>query len=236
MDSQIRTLVAVDAGVDARAVEDALPVDTIDLIDVVDGMDEGWKVLQETSVDLLVVASSGYSDRALFLIDGARKLDPTRPILVLSQGSPNGFLRRAFEAGAEDIAQLPQTREQIGFAVRKLMARREGSGLASGVKLGRLVIVLGPKGGTGKTLTASNLAVALAEADERVAIVDLDLQFGDIALCLGLTPGDDDPRPRLSGGSLDAEKLDDFLVTHSSGRGRCWPRRAPTWRARSPST
>jgi pilus assembly protein CpaE len=97
------------------------------------------------------------------------------------------------------------------------MARRDGSGLASGVKLGRLVIVLGPKGGTGKTLTASNLAVALAESGERVSVVDLDLQFGDIALCLGLTPDTTIHDLAVSGGSLDAEKLDDFLVTHSSG-------------------
>ena len=49
--------------------------------------------------------------------------------------------------------------------------------------------MLGPKGGTGKTLTATNLAVALQGAGERVALVDLDLQFGDVGLCLGLRPG-----------------------------------------------
>ena len=217
MEAQIRTLVAVDAGLDPRTVEDALPVDSISVVDVVEGMDEGWRVLQSTTVDLLVVASHGYSDRALFLIDNARKLDPARPILVLSQGSPNGFLRRAFEAGAEDIAMMPQSREQVGFIVRKLVARREGSGLASGVKLGRLVVVLGPKGGVGKTLTASNLAVALAEAGEEVTLVDLDLQFGDIALCLGLNPEVTIHDLAVSGGSLDAEKLQDFLVLHSSG-------------------
>lgn len=217
MDSQIRTLVAVDTGLDTGAVESALPLDAIQVIDVVEGLDESWKVLQETTVDLLVVACLGYSDRALFLIDGARKLDPARPILVLSQGSPNGFLRRAFEAGAEDIAMLPQTKEQVGFTVRKLMARREGSGLTGGVKLGRLVVVLGPKGGTGKTLTACNLAVALADAGEVACLLDLDLQFGDVALCLGLSPEATIHDLAVTGGSLDAEKLDDFLVTHESG-------------------
>jgi len=217
VDSQIRTLVAVDTGIDSGMVEDALPLDGIQVIDIVEGMDESWKVLQETTVDLLVVACLGYSDRALFLIDGARKLAPNRPILVLSQGSPNGFLRRAFEAGAEDIAMLPQSKEQVAFAVRKLMARREGSGIAGGVKLGRLIVVLGPKGGTGKTLTACNISVAMAAAGESVCLVDLDLQFGDVALCLGLSPEATIHDLAVTGGSLDAEKLDDFLVTHESG-------------------
>ena len=51
--------------------------------------------------------------------------------------------------------------------------------------------MLGPKGGTGKTLTACNLGVLLASQGHRTVVVDLDLQFGDVGLALGLTPTDD---------------------------------------------
>src|SRR5205807_615112 len=51
-----------------------------------------------------------------------------------------------------------------------------------------LIAILGPKGGTGKTLISANLAVALAQRDANVVLVDLDLQFGDIGLALGLSP------------------------------------------------
>jgi pilus assembly protein CpaE len=81
----------------------------------------------------------------------------------------------------------------------------------------RLVCILGPKGGTGKTLTATNLAVALAQRGSRVALVDLDLQFGDVALCLGLPPERTVYDLAQSPGALDFEKLDAFLATHSSG-------------------
>ena len=217
MASAIRTLVAVDTGIDTRSIEDVLPNDaSIQLIGIVKGMDESWRALQDSDVDLLVVACIGYSDRALFLIEGARKLDAARPILVLSENSPNGFLRRAFEAGAEDILMLPQPRAQIAFAVQKVLARRDGFG-GGGERMGRMTCVLGPKGGTGKTLVACNLAVALAEAGERVALVDLDLQFGDVALCLGLSPDLTIHDLAASGGSLDTGKLDDFLVAHPSG-------------------
>ena len=51
-----------------------------------------------------------------------------------------------------------------------------------------MVVVLGPKGGTGKTLTACNLGVLLADAGQRAVLVDIDLQFGDVGLALGLRP------------------------------------------------
>jgi pilus assembly protein CpaE len=77
--------------------------------------------------------------------------------------------------------------------------------------------VLGLKGGCGKTLTTVNLGVALADAGHRVTIVDLDLQFGDVGLSLGLSPERTMFDLLSSGGSLDAEKLEDFLVQHPSG-------------------
>jgi pilus assembly protein CpaE len=59
--------------------------------------------------------------------------------------------------------------------------------------------------------------VALAQQGARVAMIDLDLQFGDLALAMGLRPERTIYDLVRSGGSLDAEKLDDFLVEHPSG-------------------
>jgi pilus assembly protein CpaE len=218
--TSVRALLAVDTGLESREVAELFPSDElVHVVGVVDGLDESWRALQDTTVDLLVVACLGYSDRALFLIDGAVKQDPQRPVIVLTQGSPNGFVRRVFQSGAEDILMLPQTREQVRFAVQKVLARRSGGGAltAAGTQLARLVVVLGPKGGTGKTLTAANTAVALAEQGKRVALLDLDLQFGDVALCLGLAPTVTIYDLALAGGTLDADKLEDYLVTHESG-------------------
>jgi len=107
MTAQIKVLVAMDAGVDQDVVQSALPSDaTIQIVGLVDGLEESWATLQETPADLLVVACAGYSDRALFLIDGAVRQRPERPVLVLTQGSANGFVRRVFESGADDILTL----------------------------------------------------------------------------------------------------------------------------------
>ncbi len=80
-----------------------------------------------------------------------------------------------------------------------------------------MITVLGPKGGAGKTLVSCNLGVALAEAGHRVVLLDLDLQFGDVGLALGVPPGKTIYELVMSGGSLDAEKLSAYLATHESG-------------------
>jgi pilus assembly protein CpaE len=215
---QIHALVAVDDGLESQAIQSALPDDgNIEIVGIINGIEESWRTLQETSPDLLVVACSGYSDRALYFIDSAVKQQPDRPIVVLTTGSPNGFVRRVFETGADDILTLPEAPERISFALEKAIARRRGAAIASGIALGSMICILGPKGGTGKTLVATNLAVELANEGHKVALVDLDLQFGDIGLALGLRPDKTIYDLARSAGSIDEDKLDAYLVRHSSG-------------------
>jgi pilus assembly protein CpaE len=214
----IRTLIALDADADRDVVQTAFPAEAdIQIVGFVEGFEESWNALQATSTDLLVVACAGYSDRALFFIEGAVKQHPERPIVVICESSPNGFVRRVFEAGADDIVTLPESPERVLFALQKAVARKQGAAVATGLALSPMICVLGPKGGTGKTLTSSNLAVSLARKGRKVALVDLDLQFGDIGLALGMKPERTIYDLAKSAGSLDADKVDDYLVEHPSG-------------------
>jgi pilus assembly protein CpaE len=214
----IRTLVGLDKDVTRELVQAALPVDSaVQVVGLVEGLEASWSTLQETPTDLLVIAVAGYSDRALFLIDGAVKQQPDRPVVVFSEGSTNGFVQRVFEAGADDFVSLPESPEHVGFTLEKAMARKRSSTALTGVALAPMIVVLGPKGGTGKTITTANLAVSLAKKGHKVAVVDLDLQFGDVGLALGLTPDKTIYDLVKSGGSIDAEKVDAYLVAHSSG-------------------
>jgi pilus assembly protein CpaE len=219
MSQVIRALVAVDEGADHAMVHAALPTNRPELqvVGIVDGLEESWATLQETPTDLLVIACAGQSDRVLYLIDGAVKQQSERPVVILLTGEPDGFVRRAFEAGADDILTLPAPVDDVSFAFQKAMARKQGVGAMAGVALSPMIVILGPKGGTGKTVTASNLAVSLAEAGHKVAIVDLDLQFGDVGLALGLAPDKTVYDLVKAGGAMDPDKLDAYLATHSSG-------------------
>jgi pilus assembly protein CpaE len=218
MAARIHALVALDADVESHEIQAMLPDGGgIEVVGIINGLDESWRTLQETATDLLIVACAGYSDRALYFIDSAVKQQPDRPVVVLTTGSPNGFVRRVFESGADDILTLPEPPERIAFALEKAVARRRGAAVASGIALAPMICVLGPKGGTGKTLVSTNLSVALALSGHRPVLVDLDLQFGDVGLALGLRPDKTIYDLARSAGSLDEDKLDAYLVRHPSG-------------------
>ncbi len=218
MNQAIKTLVALDTNVSYEMIQAALPVDTsVQVVGMIEGLDEAWNTLQETNADLLIVACGGYSDRALYLIEGAVRQKPGRPVIVLTQSSPNGFVRRVFEVGADDVVVLPETQDGIKFALQKAMARKSGATGVGSLATAPLIAVLGPKGGTGKTLVSTNLAVALAARGRKVALLDLDLQFGDVGLCLGLSPERTIYDLVKAGGTIDGDKIEGYMTQHPSG-------------------
>ena len=187
----------------------------------------------------VVVACADESAETLAFISGAVAGHPDRPVVVVYEGQANGFVRKAFDAGAVDlvsgeISHGSETNGHLGreiaFALEKAIARgpaaHQPAAVRAPARAGEMIAVLGPKGGTGKTLTACNLAGGLAASGQSVIIVDLDLQFGDVGLALGLKPEQTIHDLATSGGTLDAEKVEDFLMQHESGiRALLAPRR-----------
>jgi pilus assembly protein CpaE len=176
--------------------------------------------------DALIVACAAFTPAVSECVRAARRAHPQRAVVVVCTSETNGYVSDAIEAGVDDVVTLPPDGDprvaqamshQVAFTVEKAMARRHGERSATAQKLGRMICVLGLKGGSGKTLTASNLAVSLADAGHSVALIDLDLQFGDVGLTLGMSPERTLYDLVRSGGSLDAEKLEDFLTVQSSG-------------------
>jgi pilus assembly protein CpaE len=211
----VRTLVAVDGHVDGQLVEQVLAHPRLAVVAVGDPS-MGWPG-RETAEALLVVCRDE-SDEALELVRRAGLTYPGRPVVVVCEGSPNGFLRKAFRAGAEDVVEITTadaTASNTYLALAKAVARRDSEAVATAE--GRVIVVLGPKGGTGKTLVSTNLAVALSADPGRAVVVDLDLQFGDVGLAMGLRPERTMYDLALSGGTPDASKLDGFLAEHGSG-------------------
>jgi pilus assembly protein CpaE len=205
---------ALEGSLGLEAIREALPngtpVRAVSLAEV--GM-AGNEI--PPGVDLVVVGCSESHDQALEVITAASAQRADRPVVVLYHGTANGFLQQAFEAGADDLVELPQSAAQLGFALEKALARRRGS--VAGVAQGEMITVLGPKGGTGKTITSSNLSVALALEGKSTVLVDLDLQFGDVGLALGLEPNKTIYDLAVSGGTLDGDKIEGFLSQHPSG-------------------
>jgi pilus assembly protein CpaE len=221
----VTVLVALEEQVDGAVVEASLSGDGVQVVGYVHGLDDEDNPQRETPSDVLVLACGEPSESALEFIRSATVRRPDRPVVVISHAAENGYVARVFEAGADDLVRVPEAdlegaqevAEHLTFVLEKAMARKSGPPVTGMSPAGRLICVLGPKGGIGKTLTTSNLAVSLAADGARVAIVDVDLQFGDVGLALGVHPEQTIYDLARSGGALDAEKLDAFLAVHESG-------------------
>jgi Flp pilus assembly CpaE family ATPase len=127
------------------------------------------------------------------------------PLILAAYGEPNGIVETSLAVGAADVLVLPQPVETIMFALRK------AARVAAATEAGKVVTVFSPKGGSGKTVLATNLAVAAARSGQETLLVDLDLQFGDSALTLAVAPRATITDLAASAGDVDCDKLKVFV-------------------------
>ena len=113
--------------------------------------------------------------------------------------------------------------ERVGDAIANTANR---AAAAEPAKQGRIFVAFSTKGGVGKSVVATNLAVLLATRNPgRVALVDADLQFGDVAVLLGVPPLHTSADAAAVIDSIDPQLMDGFLATHepSTLRVLCAP-------------
>jgi Flp pilus assembly CpaE family ATPase len=159
------------------------------------------------AADVAVLALESSSDPNV--ADEARRLREVTdvPFVLAAYGEPNGIVEAGLSVGAADVLVLPQPMETLIFSLRKAAIA------AAQTAAGKVVTVFSPKGGSGKTVLATNLAAASARSGVRTLLVDLDLQFGDSALTLALTPRATIADLAASASDIDAEKLKAYVTT-----------------------
>lgn len=172
----------------------------------------------------VVVLGPGFAPQtALAMAESFDVLFPELCVVLVAKPTAR-LWERALRAGVREIIPEGADDDQIREALSRAgaaAARRHVSGAAAQkeeLPRGRVIAVLSPKGGAGKTTVAVNLATALAQsAPGRVAILDLDLQFGDVASALGLGPQSTVADAARLGSHMDSTALKVFLEPHSSG-------------------
>jgi Flp pilus assembly CpaE family ATPase len=130
------------------------------------------------------------------------------PLILAAYGEPNGIVETGLRVGAADVLVLPQPPETVLFALRKAAIASAGSR-----ELGKVVTVFSPKGGSGKTVLATNLAVSVHRSGILTLLLDFDLQFGDAALTLAVPPRATIADLAASSGDIDPDKLRAFVST-----------------------
>ncbi len=143
-------------------------------------------------------------------------------VLVADELSTELF-QQAIRSGVKDVLAAPVDTAQLQEACRRVAESVAVYGRPvspSSTEMepgegGRVITVFSTKGGAGKSVVATNLAVALAmRTDETVVLIDCDLQFGDVAVMLKLAPQHTIVDAVNSIDRLDAGFLNNLLVTH----------------------
>ncbi len=137
--------------------------------------------------------------------EAIRRKMPFIQVVILSVQNDPSYMRRAMLAGARDFLSKPPMIDELSAAIRRAGAvaveeRKKASapivpnmgnanilaGLqqAAALSAGQVIVVYGPKGGVGRTTIATNLAIALQTSDNKVALIDASLQYGDSAVFL----------------------------------------------------
>jgi pilus assembly protein CpaE len=139
------------------------------------------------------------------------------PIVVVASGAAGALLDEALRSDVADVLMLPQLVDNAAFTIRKASHVRRQPAPVGTRQHGRVITVFSPKGGTGKTATASNLAAVLAKEGRKTLLLDLDLQFGDAAIVMGVEPEKTIYDLVLAPGELDIEKLAGYTTKHPCG-------------------
>ncbi len=200
------------------------------------GADEAMAALATEGREVVAaLVGPGLEDQdALDLADRLRQAAPEVPVVLVRQRDSGELLRAALRVGVKDVLPSSSDATALRVAVARVLeaARELRSRLARGAvpsapaddRPGRIITVFSAKGGCGKTVLSTNLAAALATTGPEVALVDLDLNFGDVAIMLQLYPTRT-IQDAAAAGELDAVTLRSYLTPHQTG---IWALVAPT--------
>jgi len=160
------------------------------------------------------------------------ELVPMSQIIIMSVQSDSDYLRRAMLAGARDFLTKPFGGDELVAAVRRVNAKKPiihqapihtqssgaGSAAAKAVKSeGFVISVFSPKGGSGCTTLAINVAVLLAQKEYRTLLIDGSLQFGDVSVMINMKPVTSIVDLSNRGNEIDADLVSSVVQIHKSG-------------------
>ena len=167
---------------------------------------------------------------------------PALGAILVVEELTTSLLQQALRAGVKDVLTLSGDATQLSTAIQRVAVtldatpRRAAGGdvpadqtpemvdPGGSGQLGQVLTVFSTKGGAGKSVIATNLAVALAQrSNQPVCLVDADLQFGDVAVMLKLTPHHTIVDAVASIDRMDAPLLESLLVTHEMSGLRVLP-------------
>jgi pilus assembly protein CpaE len=232
---KIRVMIVDDVSETRENVRKLLQFESdVDVVGVARTGKEAIQLSQDFNPDVILMDINMPDMDGISATEAIRAKQPAVQVIILSVQGDQNYMRRAMLAGARDFLTKPPMGDELISAIRRAgsMAQSErsknaqvqvapvsgnlGSVIAYGGPKGKIVTIYSPKGGTGCTTLAVNLALTLNNEDTRVALVDGNLQFGDVAVFINEQGKNTivDLAPRAE--ELDPEIVEEVMLKHAA--------------------
>ncbi|MDI6769844.1 MAG: response regulator [Anaerolineales bacterium] len=201
---------------------------------------EAIQLSQEITPDVVLMDINMPDMDGIAATEEIRKKTPSIQVVILSVQGDQNYMRRAMLVGARDFLTKPPMPDDLTAAIRRAgaVAREErekrvqayvtpAGGITqplAGVRMtpGKVIMVYSPKGGTGCTTLAVNLALALHNTPQghndetRTMLVDANMQFGDVAVFMNVQGKNTilDLAPRAD--ELDPDIVEEVMIKHAA--------------------
>lgn len=237
LESKIRVLIVDDIPETRENVRKLLYFEKdIEVVGAAASGSEGIEMARDLRPDIVLMDINMPDIDGITATESIAQSAPEVQIVMMSVQGETDYLRRSMLAGAREFLVKPFSADELIASIRRVyqlkprtilvqpeivrpQAATGGLVTEAGVAIreGEIVSVYSPKGGSGCSTIATNLALSLKNEEGRVALVDGDLQFGDVAVLLNMQPTRciSDLVPHMD--TLDVDFLSDVLVAHPSG-------------------
>ena len=202
-----------------RLLDGRLPVER--------SLDGALAAIDAGQLRMVLLGPSFANEAAMSDIRRIHNADPALILILIAPSVTADLLRSGMRVGLSDVIEAPLDERKIEAAIEQFAGdvlqrdRRTASPVPAAEddsEKGKIIVVTSAKGGSGKTVTATNLALLLTRHEgKRVVLVDADLQFGDCCLVLQLEPRFTMVNAAHEMHQLDSSMLASLLTEHPSG-------------------
>lgn len=194
----------------------------ISIIGESQGGSQALDKIENMSPDILIMTLGSGDMDVLNLTERVIMHRPRTFVILLTDDMNMETLQQAIRIGAHNVIEFPTSAKHFADYIKtvytsettRLNALNDKQNLSW---MSRVITVFGSKGGLGKTTIATNLAVKLAENKKKVALIDLDLQFGDVHVFMDIEPKDTISELVQEVYTPNIDSVRSYMVVHSSG-------------------
>ena len=174
------------------------------------GVQQIAALIEQEHPDLLLLEGTAFNPTELQIIDRVTSRFPELGVIMLCPAQSQEYLIEAMRVGVREIVPTPFTQTMLINAVERFQKRIQQA--KTFTRKGKVLAFIPCKGGSGATFLASNIAYALAASgNKRVALLDLNLQFGDASLFVQ----DSLPKTTIADLVRQIERLDGSFLSSS---------------------